>query len=454
MKPASQQHRAQASLSEPALDSMLERLEALSREPVFLAQREIALARALHPYVSKSLAVRLEPLPQEIALAKLYLYADFYPEDGQLSLIEQLRDTITIHIPEEERAWLDPLQRSSMDLLEAVSVEAAGSERTWLLRSLGDRCEFHVAISQDAVGIQPGQALLTRLIRLNERTVMPVVPVVLSAANARALMEATDRWRQLLETESGAFTLAEWHEFAKRYGYVLLWNLAHLRSALIIKAEASASYRRPSGEPVLYALALYEHDAYPVLAEGLANMRDLVFEAAESAGESGLSREPRRSWVVRDSDATGRLTVVARLTLTPVQLLVECDSPSRLDQFKHRLAAAFGFLLQFRGEATATPAHQLKDVDLTAEVAPTVVQVPSDEERQLQTAFLETVYLDWADRPSPALRGQTPRHAAADPRERPKVEALIRQLEQDDPVWRRTGQAGYDYDRLRQHVGL
>jgi hypothetical protein len=34
--------------------------------------------------------------------------ADYFPDDGQLSLIEQVRETIDVHVPEDERAWLTP----------------------------------------------------------------------------------------------------------------------------------------------------------------------------------------------------------------------------------------------------------------------------------------------------------------------------------------------------------
>jgi hypothetical protein len=54
----------------------------------------------------------LSPLPQETELANFLLYADFFPQDGQLTLVEQLRDVITEHIPQEEREWLDPLKHS------------------------------------------------------------------------------------------------------------------------------------------------------------------------------------------------------------------------------------------------------------------------------------------------------------------------------------------------------
>ena len=93
-----------------SLESVLGRIDALSRKPEFELQRELALARALKPYMQGGGGGMLAALPQEVELATLWLFCDFYPEDGQLTLIEQLRDVITEHIPNEERVWLDPLE--------------------------------------------------------------------------------------------------------------------------------------------------------------------------------------------------------------------------------------------------------------------------------------------------------------------------------------------------------
>ena len=102
----------------PALEAVIGRLDSLSLRPGFAAQRETALARALRPYVQSGAGPIVAPLVQETELAELSLLCDFYPEDGQLTLIEQLRDIITEHIPNEERVWLDPLKHSYTDLLE------------------------------------------------------------------------------------------------------------------------------------------------------------------------------------------------------------------------------------------------------------------------------------------------------------------------------------------------
>ena len=83
----------------PSLDGLLARLKSLSLESGLAAQRQIALGLALQPYLAGGAGALLSPLPQETVLANLLLYADFYPQDGQLTLIEQLRDVITEHIP-------------------------------------------------------------------------------------------------------------------------------------------------------------------------------------------------------------------------------------------------------------------------------------------------------------------------------------------------------------------
>ena len=87
----------------PSLDGLLARLKSLSLEPGSAAQRQIALGLALQAYLAGVRERCCPPLPQETELANLLLYADFYLRDGQLTLIEQLRDVITEHIPQEEQ---------------------------------------------------------------------------------------------------------------------------------------------------------------------------------------------------------------------------------------------------------------------------------------------------------------------------------------------------------------
>jgi hypothetical protein len=145
--------------------------------------------------------------------------------------------------------------------------------------------------------------------------------------------------------------------------------------------------------------------------------------------------------------------VVARLILTTTQLWVECDSRERLDAVKHKLAATFGFSLHFRGETCTPPPRQIKESDL-AVAEPLILTITAEEDRALVNGFLETLYLEWAERACPALGNHMPRHVAASAAGREQVTALIADMERHDPGIRRVGRAAFDYNRLRAHVGL
>lgn len=426
-----------------SLASLLARLRALVREPAFALQRQRALGIALRPYSEYEPQFGLVPLPEEAALAQLYVDADYLPDDGQPSLIEQVRDTITTHVPEEERVWLDPLRHSNMDLLEVVALREDGSLE---FRSLGSGKAFHVAAGEIGRRCKAGQVLLTRVIRAGDRTVIPGVTLVLSASAGRALFDGVNEWRRSMEAEAGSFELGEWEEFAKRYGHALLWRFAQVRLEALVRAEMTIKYRMSSGQPFLYALALYDHHEFSFLTDGLAHVEGWRGKSVDPA------RTSVRSWVQTGDDAA---SVAARLTLTPAQLFVECESGTRLDRVKHQLASTFGFSLHFCGEAMEVPPHELPEVNLEEEEpAPRAVVVAPDAEQELLAAFLESVYMEWADRPSPSLNGQTPRHAMSTADGRAKVAALINALERADPAARRTGKTGYEYNRLRAHVGL
>jgi hypothetical protein len=179
-------------------------------------------------------------------------------------------------------------------------------------------------------------------------------------------------------------------------------------------------------------------------------MTDLSLEQSDPAdGEGTAVRLPSlRQWVQREGGV-----VVAKFTLTAYQLLVECNSPQRLDHAKHQLAAALGFSLHFRGETVVPPVRQLSVDELMSDARPKLVVTP-EEEKTLLNQFLEKTYLEWSDQPHVALSGQTPRHAALAPAMREKVGVLIDDMERHDLGRRRLGKAVFDYNRLRAHVGL
>ncbi|MFO0700503.1 MAG: hypothetical protein U0236_14875 [Nitrospira sp.] len=438
----------------PSLDGLLVRLEGLSRKPEFRLQRELAHARVLKPYLEEGAGRLVAPLEEELELASLYLFCDYYPEDGQLTLIEQLRDVITEHIPEEERQWLDPLKHSYLDVLKPMSPLEPGQDL--VLESLADGTRVALPGGEFLKDLSMDRPLITRVIHdpnsppESDRAVWAGCGVTVSQANAAALLDMTADWRREMEMATGSFALGEWKEFAKRFGYMVLWAFAQQRLAVLIDAAVHVEYRTADDQPYLYAVALYDHHDYRMFTDALSGMADLSVEKSDPADRQDATgrHSSAQRWVQRESDE-----LVARLTLTGYQLLVECDSPQRLDHVKHRLAAALGFSLHFRGETVVPPVRQLSVAELTADTPPRLV-VTSEEERTVLTQFLEKAYLEWSDQPHVALSGQTPRHAAASPVLRGKVGELIHDMEQHDLGRQRCGKPAFSYNRLRAHVGL
>jgi len=429
---------------------LLVRLKAKSLLLDFQIQRETAMSLVLKPYLDPITAQYLAPLPEEIDIAEGYLYADYIPTDGHPSLVEQVRDTITEHVPEEERIWLDPVRHSYMDLLQVVELDQEKQPPHLLLQSLGDQQQFDVPYSEKTV-VQKGHVLLTRLIRGSSGTYLPGPPLVLSSAMAQILLTFTHDLRRGIEFGTGNFALAEWPEFTKQYGYLLIWSLARIRGGAMVAADAQVTYWNENGESFLYAIALYEHHELQALAAGLDEWERISPQPTSPDCET----HQKKVWIQHTQEEQSSSYAVARFTLTPTQLTVEADTADRLDAIKHQLAATFGFSLHFKGETLTSPPHSLPYVDLLADtyIAPPVT-VSVKEENKLVSTFLEKVYLDWAEQPSPALKGKTPRQYCRENHDTTEVAALIDQMERNDLGVQRTGQRAYDYNILRAHIGL
>ncbi|MCE3223098.1 MAG: hypothetical protein K0S58_1278 [Nitrospira sp.] len=436
------------------LDILLTRLDRLSMAAGFATQRRIAFARALQVYVELGVQAPLSPLPEEVGLADLFLYADFYPEDGQLTLIEQLRDVITEHIPEEERAWMDPLKHSYMDLVELLPQETGAARRS--LRSMGNGRLYEVTADSVGQDEQVGEVLFTRLVREpgdpESRLAVIAGPVlVLSKEDAGALYETTAQERRQMEVVDGSFELGDWPEFAKRFGHLLLRNFARMRLAALLEAVSEIRYRTTTGEPYFYVMAIYDHQEFSHLIGGMGELEG--WEGLPPRPEEVARSKKLRRFGQRFKQGASAGDLSGRVTVTATQLFLECDSRDRLDAIKHSLAATFGFSLHFRGESTQPPTRQVTREELSS-AEPLTLLVSDEEDRILVGAFLDTVYLEWADREAPTLGGETPRHLMTTPAGRAQVAALIDEMERTDLGFLRTGVAAFDYDKLRAHVGL
>ncbi len=430
----------------PTLDHLVTRLERLSFSPEYVVLRETVWARAMKPYLEGSRV--LTPLAEEVDLATLILYCDVYPDTGQLSLIERLRDVVTEHIGLEERIWLDPLKHSYTDLLEVTEFHDGGELS---LRSMGDGTNFRLPHTDALTSLGLGDALLSRVIRRPDRyesgeAVWAGPSIVLTQHDATTIMDMTGEWRHNLEMNSGSFALGEWQEFAKRFGYMLLWAYAELRFAALVDAVTHIQYRTADGQPYLYSIAVYDHHAYQTIAQGL----DAMTELSPAPPPNTPFGQSVRRWTEKRS-SNESWAIVGRITLTSAQIIVECDGPEQLNVIKHRLARAFGFSLHFRNETVTPPVRRVSAEQLTTN-EPFSITIAAEEDLLWLKDFLDKTYLEWSDQPHLALGERTPRHALATLRK--EVTALINEMEGSDLGLLRDGRPAFDYDVLRGHVGL
>jgi hypothetical protein len=443
------------------LNSLLQRLEAFSQQPDFQNQRELALSRFLQPYLSKGQGFTLKALPAEIELAKLYLYSDFIPNDGHLTLVEQARDEIVEHLSDEERAWLDPLRHSCMDLLEIVALGTSGSPNEVRLKSLGDGIEYGITSKELVDEYQTGQILLTRLIRRPEYTFFPGVAIGLSHKRGQQVFDYVRELQQEMEAEAGAFELGEWQEFTKRFGHVLIWALGQLRLQWLLDVEEHVQFQSSNQTPFLFCIGIYEHNEPKLFNEMLQDAQGWKPEPLERSIPEFSHGQPSelaslKVWVHEsDQPSQKQPALLGRLTITPTQIYAESDSLDHFNDVKHFLASTFGFSIHFKGELTEPPFHTIPGIDLLSDNAPPLKPVVSkDDEHDRLVQLLELVYLGWAEHPCPALDKHTPREVARDSNRKSKVAQLIDELEQHDLAFLRTGEHGFDYQTLRVHVGL
>jgi hypothetical protein len=131
-------------------------------------------------------------------------------------------------------------------------------------------------------------------------------------------------------------------------------------------------------------------------------------------------------------------------------LEVRCFSRERLAWAKRRLADLAGAALRHKADAFEVP--KLDQAEPREPVRDT--GLPSLEIARTVAAFQHQHLKRWQDEAIPALGGITPRQAAADPAARPRLEQLLREMENIEDRKRAAGEDWMDLAWLRAELGL
>lgn len=138
----------------------------------------------------------------------------------------------------------------------------------------------------------------------------------------------------------------------------------------------------------------------------------------------------------------------AQLRLEGSQLHVTTTSEERMDRVLETLDSGVdGFLLSDR----RVPIEVGRDLPEDMELPVPTSQVAPEDLPAMMAEIQQNLEDRWLDEPVPALKGLTPREAAADPTRREQVERLLARFEEpDDP----TGFTTFRPERLRKELGL
>ncbi len=192
------------------------------------------------------------------------------------------------------------------------------------------------------------------------------------------------------------------------------------------------------GEPVTLAKVVFD-----------VTDRARVSAALESHPQLELQDDGSFAW----HEASDPFTrILGTFVLDERRLTLETMSESRAERGRAFAEQLLGDAVRFRAVRHENLEHALARSP-RREPAPSP-ELPPELEREVVTQFYEQHYRSWLDEPVPALDGRTPRHAARLKTARPKLVALLKQLENHMERERGAGRLAVDLGWMWGELGL
>ena len=207
----------------------------------------------------------------------------------------------------------------------------------------------------------------------------------------------------------------------------------------------------PEGDPLLFARALYRHNA---LTEIRHQLRDaLDFDGAED-NDLAPDGSFQASWLQTEDGAippTDPLSrrILATVTVTSSALELETLSRQRMVACRKRLEGLLGTRIRHVGTKTKTPQQVLREPPPPDEAEPLIL--PPEAVAELE----ERMIRQWLDESIPALGGLTPREAAKTAGGRRLLEDLLGYIGRDQHSREMPpGMFTPDYRKAKKMLGL
>lgn len=125
-------------------------------------------------------------------------------------------------------------------------------------------------------------------------------------------------------------------------------------------------------------------------------------------------------------------TIIGRIVLSEKRLIVETNSTRRADALRSAIETQLQGLARFRLRKEENTLQLMEAARAAPAPRAEPVNEPPPEAIAALRQFRERHMKDWLDMAIPALGGLTPRDAARSPRARPKLEILLKEIEQSE----------------------
>ncbi len=244
------------------------------------------------------------------------------------------------------------------------------------------------------------------------------------------------KWAKLLKTKKQT-----WQEFLKANGHVLRLKGFETSSAYTGNMKISNF----EGEQLAFCEAQY------TLLDKAAVVS--VLEAHPALQRDDSDGEIQFAWLdVPGSAGRGRRSF-GMFRIKGRDMILDCNSEGRLDRGKTLLEQVLAGKIAHLKDKVETPEEAMskRQADPSPKEKP---KIPEQVQMEIVQKYLEEHYSTWPDIPLPALKGSTPRQAAASKQLRPLLEELLKDFINRSERERRQGHPGYDFSKLARELGF
>ncbi len=173
------------------------------------------------------------------------------------------------------------------------------------------------------------------------------------------------------------------------------------------------------------------------------------------AAADDFDREEEDTWDWCEPHPEGGRRSLGHIVLKETRLILEVTSKERGERGRRRLEQLAGHVLKHRATEHRALEQAMKEHKPQAEEPePGIPGLSREEKQRLIREWLDRHYRRWPDVPLPALKGKTPRQAAAHARSRPQLVDLLKSLEHNEARGILHDGEPYDFGWLWQELGL